>query len=219
MTTNMKMADLINSAPCLLSVADRLSIRFGFGEASVEECCKRDGKDPFTFLSICRTALSEDYLPSETELCRIRVADVTAFLKNSHDSYQNSWLPGMEKAIGETLVGRPEAQQKVISEFFRKFKNELGVHFELEEKKIFPSLEAIGKGKGSIRVFQHEHGEIEEKIQDLINLLLKYLVYEKQDPKVTWLLSFLYAFKEDLIIHSRIEDRLILPLIGGKANE
>ena len=220
MTTNMKMADLINSDPCLLLIADRLGIRLGFGEASVEECCRRENKDPFTFLAICKVATSADYFPGETELGRIKIADVTDFLRNSHDSYQNSWLPWMDNAMEQTLLGRPESQQKVILEFFRKFKTELGVHFDMEEKKIFPSLEALGKkGKGSIKVFRHEHGDIEEKIQDLINLLLKYLSYDKPDPKVTSLLSLLYYLKQDLIIHSRIEDRLILPLIGEKGND
>ena len=123
----------------------------------------------------------------------------------------------MEREINLVLVGRPDSEKKVISEFFLKFKGELGRHFKLEEERIFPSLEALDrKGHGSEKIFRHEHGEIDEKIQDLINLLLKYVSYGSRDVRVTELLSFLFRFRKDLAIHSRIEDCLILPMIEGK---
>lgn len=216
MTGNMKMADLVNSAPSLLIIADRLKIRLGFGDRSVEECCIRDGRDSLTFLTLCSIALSAEYKPSEAELAKVRIEDVTEFLRNSHDSYKYCLLPRMEKEIEAVLSGRPESQQKVIKEFFRKFKDELSLHFGMEEEKIFPSLEAIGgKGKAAVKVFRHEHGDIGEKIQDLINLLIKYIPFENRDEKISSVLTFLYWLKDDLILHSRIEDRLILPLIGG----
>jgi hypothetical protein len=71
-----------------------------------------------------------------------------------------------------------------------------------------------------MKVFKEEHGNIGENIQDLINLLLKYIPYEKSDPEVILVLSRLYSLKRDLAIHSRIEDYLILPLVrGGKDHE
>ncbi len=211
------MADLVNSAPSLLSIVERLDMRLGFGESTVEEWCEHEGKDEFTFLTICSIASSENYRPSEAELEKMRISDVIAFLRNSHDAYVYRLLPDLEREISMVLVGRPESQKKVIGEFFSKFKEELGRHFMLEEEKIFPSLEALDrKGHGSEKIFRHEHGDIGEKIQDLINLLLKYIAYDRQDSRVTELLSFLFRFKEDLVIHSRIEDCLILPLIEGK---
>lgn len=217
MTGNMKMADLINSAPELLPVTERHGMSLGFGEATVEEWCSHEGKDDFTFLTICNIAVSETYRPLEAEIGKMRVADVTAFLRNSHDSYVYSLLPELERQISLVLVGRGESEKRVISEFFSKFKEGLGKHFKLEEDKIFPSLEALDrKGHGNEKIFRHEHGDIEEKIQDLINLLLKYVSYGSRDERVTELLAFLYRFREDLAIHSRIEDCLILPMIEGK---
>ena len=216
---SMKMADLINSEPDLLSVVNHCGIALGFGEDSVEECCARQGKDPFTFLTICRIFLFDR--SSEVDCGKIRIDDVTDYLRGCHDSYKEIWLPQLEKEIASVLSCRPEAQRKVISEFFGKFRDELKIHFEVEEKKIFPSLYEIGKrGRGTMKVFKEEHGNIGENIQDLINLLLKYIPYEKSDPEVILVLSRLYSLKRDLAIHSRIEDYLILPLVrGGKDHE
>ena len=217
MTGNMKMADLINSAPEILQITERLGMSLGFGEFTVEELCAHEGKDAFTFLAICNISTSLNYKPSEAEIGKMKAGDVMSFLRNSHDSYMYSLLPELERQINLVMVGRGDSEKKVISEFFGKFKNELARHFKLEEEKIFPSLEALDrKGQPNEKVFRHEHGDIGEKIQDLINLLLKYVSYGTRDARVTDLLAFLYRFREDLAIHSRIEDCLILPMIEGK---
>ena len=211
------MADIVNSAPLLLTVTERLGMRLGFGESTAEEWCAHENRDEFTFLTICRIVTTEGYRPSEAELGKLCIADVNTFLRNSHDDYIHNLLPALEGQIGQVMASRSEAQKRVIGEFFTKFREELARHFKLEEDKIFPSLEELDrKGHGSEKVFRHEHGDICEKIQDLINLLLKYLSYDRQEQRVSTLLAFLYSFKEDLTIHSRIEDCLILPLIEGK---
>lgn len=214
-----KMAELINAEPSILTVLQRFGIPLGFGEDSIEECCKNHGKDPFTFLEICRIFLFGDYMPRQDELGELKIADVTDFLRSSHDVYKQAWLPNLEQEIHATLSSRPEAQKKFISAFFGKFKEELDSHFELEEKKIFPSLDALGKrSRSSVKLFEADHGKIEEKIQDLINLLLLYLPYEKSDGDLTWLLSHLYFLKNDFANHSRIEDYLILPRLKDEAD-
>lgn len=213
LSPKMKMADLVNDCPELLVSMTRFGIAPGFGESTVEECCGRIGKDAFTFLAICRTALDGDWRPGADELSGFRVRDLTDFLRRSHDSYKEIWLPYMEKQIAATLSARPESQRKVISEFFGKFKQELEKHFALEEKKIFPLLEAADGG--SPRSFRHEHGEIGGKIQDLINLLLKYLPSAGTEEEISNLLSHLYFLRHDLSVHSRIEDSLVMTLLSS----
>lgn len=213
-TPRMKMADLINSAPGLLAVMYRYGMAPGFGDSSVEECCRKHGKDPFTFIAICRTAMDGSWAPSAVELSRLKVSDIVTFLKNSHDSYQDTWLPYIKEQITATMAEKSEQQRKVISEFFGKFREELEKHFALEEKKIFPSLEAMMGGKP--RSFRHEHGDIDEKIQDLINLLLKYIPASGTHDEVTGLLTQLYFLREDLSVHSRIEEALIMPLLTSE---
>ena len=220
LSPKMKMADLVNSRPYLLNVLDRSGIRLGFGENTVDDCCSRQGKDTSTFLSICKICLYEGVVPGVSELKSLKVDDVTSFLRNSHDSYKNEWLPRIEERISRVLRSRTEAQRKVISEFFGKFRDELQLHFDFEERKIFPLLDEMNKkGRRTKKVFHEEHTNIVEKIQDLANLLLKYLPYEDSDPDVTGLLFCLYQLKVDISIHSRIEDHMILPLLRGENND
>ena len=169
---------------------------------------------------ICKICLYEGVVPGVSELKSLKVDDVTSFLRNSHDSYKNVWLPRIEERISRVLRSRTEAQRKVISEFFGKFRDELQLHFDFEERKIFPLLDEMNKkGRRTKKVFREEHTNIVEKIQDLANLLLKYLPYQDTDPDVTGLLFCLYQLKVDISIHSRIEDHMILPLLRGENND
>ena len=219
LSPSMKMADLINSEPGLLNVVNHCGMTLGFGEDTVEECCVRRGRDPFTFLTLCRLVLFNGYVISEAEFGRVKIDEVTDYLRSCHDTYKDSWLPVLEEGIGKVLSCRPEAQRKVISEFCGKFRDELKHHFEVEEQKIFPSLYEIGRrGRGTLKLFSEEHGNIGENIQDLINLLHKYIPYGTSDPDVIVLLSHLYSMKRALAVHSRIEDILNQPLVKGGKN-
>ena len=151
------MADLINSAPEILQIAERLGISLGFGESTVEEWCAHEGRDAFTFLAICNISVSENYKPSEAEIGKMKAGDVMAFLRNSHNSYIYGMLPELDRQIALVMVGRPDSEKRVIEEFFDKFKTELARHFKMEEEKIFPSLEALDrKGQANEKVFRHE---------------------------------------------------------------
>ncbi len=216
LSPRMKMTDLVNERPVLLNVMIRCGIHMGFGDDSVQDCCSRQGKDAAAFLTICKFYLFDGFTPSDTEIHSLNISDITSFLRDSHESYKNEWLPRIDSMISNILKGRPKSQVDVISKFFNKFRDELRLHFELEERNFFPLLDDLErKGKGSVKVFHEEHTDIEEKIQDLANLLVGYIPYEDCDPDAAGLVYSLYSLKKDLLIHTRIEDFVILPILRG----
>ena len=137
---SMKMADLINSEPDLLSVVSHCGIALGFGEDSVEECCARQGKDPFTFLTICRIFLFDK--PSEVDCGKIRIDDVTDYLRGCHDSYKEIWLPQLEKEIAALEKEQHQLEEALCSgtlsveELTEKSKRLPLLKDELDEKSM-----------------------------------------------------------------------------------
>jgi len=64
----------------------------------------------------------------------------------------------------------------------------------------------------SVKEYQDHHNDIEEKLTDLKNLLIKYLP-QKEDQQIRRKLLFsLFELEYDLNIHSRIEDNILVPL-------
>ena len=65
---DMKVFELIDSYPSLLSIFLRLNISLPFGDISVEEICRRDGYPVELFLILCGMHLSKTYRPDSEQL-------------------------------------------------------------------------------------------------------------------------------------------------------
>ena len=65
----------------------------------------------------------------------------------------------------------------------------------------------------SVKEYRLHHDDIEEKLNDLKNLLIKYLP-QKNDQQIRRKLLFsLFEVEYDLNIHSQIEDTILIPLV------
>ena len=85
-----------------------------------------------------------------------------------------------------------------------------------EEKVAFPYVRDLlnGKqdGKYNISVFSRRHEQIEKKLSDLKNILIKY--YPGSGSYLLNSVLFdLFTTEEDLISHTRIEDKLFIPTV------
>jgi regulator of cell morphogenesis and NO signaling len=219
LSPDMKMADLVNGGTAFLTVVHRFGIPFGFGEKTVEECCREQGRDAFTLLSVAGLYFSPFHEIQEKTLAKLHLKDIEFFLERSHESYRNEWIPNIAAGLDRSMAGRDENKKKIIDKFFSDFKEELEGHVKFEETKLYPLLEAFAEGKkpqGRVRLVK-EHDNIVNKIQDLINIVMKYLPSDgKGDASMSWILLHLSTLREDLERHSNLEDMLILPLLKGR---
>ncbi|MCR4560637.1 MAG: hypothetical protein K5685_11210, partial [Bacteroidales bacterium] len=96
---------------------------------------------------------------------------------------------------------------KLVEKFFELYFLEVKKHLEYEQKKLFPMLRSTDlsvKGVSKIR-----HGDIETKLADLKNLLLKHIRLVDKHGLKRKLLSAILEFQFDLNIHSMIEENLL----------
>jgi regulator of cell morphogenesis and NO signaling len=109
--------------------------------------------------------------------------------------------------------------QKLIDKFYDDYDNEVAGHFKYEEEVVFPYIDSLITSHGTqsekfnIGQFGHNHSNINEKLNDLKNIITKYLNEEYSSPLCFELLNDIYSVEKDLRKHSLIENRLLIPLV------
>lgn len=213
----MKLADMILSSSKLLYVFPRFGIKLGFGEKTVAEVCKELNISQPLFLQVCNVYTNFDYLPDPEDLNSISVPDLISYLHNSHTDYLKARISGLRTKILK-VASECGKSGPILSRFFDGYVNEVVKHFTYEEKVVFPYVENLynngPKKDYNISTYEKNHTDIEEKLDDLKNILIKY-VPETDLMGQREVLSDLFLFEDDLNRHSLIEDRILVPIVLG----
>ncbi len=219
LTTGMKLSELIDADYSLLQVISRTGLDLKYAGLSVSEACRACGIDADTFILICNVYSFPDHVPSQAELAGGNIQDIIGYLHSSHLHYMGMAISSLEKAIDALVAPCDGKQKKVVLKFFTDYKNELDKHFAYEESVVFPYVEALLDGKGgseySIEQFQEHHENVEEKLEDLKNIVMLYLPAEcAQQPRIAALLSICH-FRDDLRRHTYVEDNILVPIVSS----
>jgi len=209
LTPAMKMAGLLERDNSLPGVFNRMGLQYGFGEATVEEVCKSQGIDPDTFLLICRVHVQEGYRPAKEALEEASIPDLLRYLRLSHTYYLQVGLSMVQEGLERMIEPCDARSQDILRRFFRDYKDELSRHFEYEEVHVFPYVQTGTSASFKVGEFEQAHESMEEKLEDLKSLLVKYLP-QGCDPEATYQVVFLlYTLSADIRRHIVLEDALL----------
>lgn len=228
-TADMKMADLIHLDFQLLAVIQRIGINLGFREKSIDEVCKENNVDTDFFIQIARSFHDKDYFPKE-KFFDFKAEWLINFLRRTHQCILEYKIPEIKNKIELMVEDLKETTRnyELIKNFFTEYIRELSVHMESEESKVFPyvialseSLEANKKTKDFEEKFSHyniqkyleDHNDVEEKVYDLKNILIKYLPPPTDSCKYNSLLFEIFKLEKDLKDHSKLEDKVLIPKV------
>lgn len=220
----MKVADLLASDGNLLSILQRLDIRLGFGEATIADLCARYGISAELFIMICNIYSYHDYVPQVESLAEKDIESITAYLRASHRYYTRVCFPAIHNSIHRLVNELDNVSRRVIDKFYDDYDNEVNNHFSYEEDVVFPYIESLlnnkekSDDKYNISQFGHNHSNINEKLNDLKNIIIKYLDEKYSLPLRFELLKEIYIVEEDLRKHSLIENKLLIPLVENLEN-
>lgn len=213
---NMKIAELLEANYNLLGIVSRLGMGGSCGDLSVRDFCEGHSFDPETFVLICNVYTFEDYIPDDVILSQGRIEDIVKYLHRSHEYYREESLAALSEDIKSLIEPCSEKQQHVIWQFYADYRDELEKHFEFEEEQVFPYIRSLISGKGSegfsIEQFEENHSNIDEKLSDLKNLVMKSLPVECNEGRRTALLFSLYRLQNDLSRHTALEDNILTPM-------
>lgn len=220
-TANTKLASMVLGCPALLSVLNRLSIKLGFGDATVADICRRYGLSPRVFLMICNIYTFDTYRPNIEHLQPNDIGHIVAYLRTSHRYYTGVSFPRLHANIHTLLKSCDEVSRQVLDKFYDDYDQEVTKHFDYEESVVFPYIDQLlaqpqGTTHTSYRIeqFEQNHSNIEEKLNDLKNILLKYLTESCSSPLRTEVLMSIFTLEDDLTRHTLIEERVLAPLVA-----
>ena len=214
---NMKMADLVLGNSKLLLMFPRFGMDLGFGDHSIAEVCAMNNVSTPFFLMICNVYCNDDYTPSPEDIASVDLKALTNYLLESHKYYLNERLPHIEEHLDHIIKACIPKYGNMLRRFFDEYKNEVVDHFVYEEKNVFPYLQQLAnqdvKTDYKIKVFHENHTNIEDKLSDLMNILVKYLpadVFPKERIEIALDINELSS---DLMSHALIEERVLIPFV------
>ncbi|MCF8368488.1 MAG: hemerythrin domain-containing protein [Bacteroidales bacterium] len=216
--SNDKLFDLVNKNHNLLPVFNRFGIRPGFKDKTVTDACAEKNINKEFFLAVVNTYHNPVHFPEE-ELLSFSPKLIVDYLQRTHEYYIDYFLPKIEAHLNKFIENNSSKDLKMIITFYDKYKKEFLLHIKDEEENVFPYvLKLLNKrDEGDDLMFtisfEKEHTNVEVKLSDLKNLLLKYLEPAYDDNDFNEFLSSLFQFEKDIIDHARIEDKILVPQI------
>ncbi len=226
---NTKLADVILTDHNFITIITRFGIKFGFGDASIEQVCKTNNINLHLFLKILRTFQEPEYDENDN-FDQFSHKDIIDYLLKSHNYYRNVKIPYIEELLLQlSWNGDDNLKNKsVLKNFFEEYKKEVFVHTGHEEKEIFPYVfeldealksEHVSDGllekikKYPIENYKANHSDIDEALLDLKNLIIKFLPSPLDQIKANRLLIEIFKLERDLKDHARIEENLLVPKV------
>lgn len=212
------MVELIESDYNLLLLFPRFGLELGVGESSVAEQCMSQGVSSQLFVMMCNIYSHADYMPSQDELNQIDVEQLLSYLSRSHTYYVQSRIKPIEEQLKALSAQCTSSHSAVLQRFFAEYEQEVMHHFSYEEDTVFPYIRTLmschKRQPGyDINTFRHNHSNIDDKLSDLKNILVKHLHGIGIAAQTTELLFQIFLLEEDLNRHTFIEDVVLIPLV------
>ncbi|MBN1252358.1 MAG: hemerythrin domain-containing protein [Bacteroidales bacterium] len=226
---NDSLSEIIHSNFELLTVFQRFGIKLGFGDKNISEICEFYNINHNFFIEIINIFHDKEYFPDK-KLQSFSIKLIVDFLKNSHVFYNDEKIPFIESLIDELYWNTDDHDRNlsILKKFFYEYKTEVKAHTLHEEETVYPYavyIEENCKYKDklddcykkmkvySITDYAKDHDDIEEKLTDLKNIIIKYLPPPQNQKTAIKILFQLFLLEKDLNNHARIEEKILVPKI------
>ena len=211
-----KMSDLICGNYNLLLVMSRFGLSLGFGDQTVEQVCDQQGVHTGTFLAVVNfmedeCCIREDYQE------KISVEALIDYLRQAHSYFLDFNLPAIRRKLIDAIDCSKDDIAFLILKFYDEYVIEVRAHMEYENQVVFQYVDALLKGRDTqgynIRIFAARHNQIETKLTELKNIIVKYYPAKTNNNLLNSVLFDIYSCEKDLSSHCRVEDYIFVPLM------
>lgn len=214
---SMKMSDLIDADYRLLLLLNRLNISLGFGEKSVDAVCVESGFDTDCFLFLANYQSNKCVTNIEEAFAALPLTPFLRYLRSSHSYFLDKRLPNIRRKLEMVFASSEKGLSDMVLKFFDNYTHEVLDHMKYEDEVVFPYIhslmDAVADKKYSINIFEERHNDIEGKMNDLKQILLKYVPGTTDQMLMVNILMELYTSEEELEAHTFIEDSLVIPRV------
>ena len=207
----------LSDGPC----DEPLRYRPGVRRENIGEVCRQNKIDTYTFLTVVNFLTETETIPAAEVHKDISISSLITYLHNAHDYFLNFRLPHIRHKLTEAIVSCPKDVAFVIRRFFRRICRRGTQTYVVRRETVFPYVRNLLEGKKdpkyNITIFRKRHDQIEMKITELKNLILKY--YPGPDSNLLNSVLFdIFATEQDLASHNRVEDYIFVPAILSLEN-
>ncbi|MCL1943589.1 MAG: hemerythrin domain-containing protein [Candidatus Azobacteroides sp.] len=211
------MADVISANIRLLYVLPYFGINLGFGEKTVKQVCNEKNISVPLLLLVCNIYTFDDYCPDSQYLKQIPIEGMIMYLQNSHKDYLEVRMPQIIDNILHLATICRLKNGNILNSFCEKYKQEVIAHFKYEEEIVFPYIIQLLNGVKSntyqIKEYETNHSDIDAALNDLKNIMIKYLPQDCTIEKCRDILLNLFMFEYDLGKHTLLEDKILISLV------
>lgn len=214
LSPEMKIFELIDSHPSLLSIFSRLDIKLPFGDISIREMCQRDGCPHELFMMLCYMHIDFGYRPDKELLTKDMILPTVGYLRATHRYYLEYMLPHAGEHLDQILKHCDNLSATMLRRFYDDYIKCIEEHLEEEEQTIFSLIEAATSHPISdMSRLKVPHSDIEDRTNDIASLIIKCM--PEQTPTVLRcaMLAHIYALRDDLLRHGNVELFLLKPLV------
>ncbi|MBR5102532.1 MAG: hemerythrin domain-containing protein, partial [Muribaculaceae bacterium] len=104
-----------------------------------------------------------------------------------------------------------------FTSFFQAYREEVMEHFNYEEVNVYPYIESLQQNSDdrsyNIDTFLNSHGNLQETLNDLTQIIFKYLPQNDASDDAIDVIFDILQFSQDLYKHSLIEERVLAPYV------
>ncbi|TGX80999.1 helix-turn-helix transcriptional regulator [Palleniella muris] len=215
-----QMITLIGDNYNLLQSLGRFGINLGFGDKTVEEVCEEQGVDTYTFLALVNFSING--FKEIDDVDKLSVETLLNYLRSCHRYYLDFQLPFIRKELMQAL-DENDSLANLILKIYDEYAHSVHQHMRYEEKEVFPYVENLLEGKTSslysIDTYLRNHGNTDNKLRELKNIIIKYLPSDGlRNNLLMAALHDIYNNEEWLVQHTDVEEHIFIPAIRHLEN-
>lgn len=209
-----RMCDLVSDHYRVLLVMSRFGIGLGFGDKTIDEVCRANGVDTFTFLVVVNMLLSDEVPQPVSD--KVYVDSLLRYLHNSHDYFLEFRLPEIRRKLVD-VVGQADELSRAIIAYFDGYIDGVNAHMAYEEEIVFPYVRGLLEGARQdgyrIEVFRQHHDQVETLLTEFKNILIQFYPSDSTN-EINGVLFDIFNCENDLASHNAVEDMLFIPTVG-----
>ena len=132
------------------------------------------------------------------------------YLKQAHSYFLDYNLPVIRRRLIDAIDCSQDDVAFLILKFYDEYVNEVRAHMGY----VNALLQGEDTGRYNIGVFVARHNQIETKLTELKNIIVKYYPSRANNNLLNTVLFDIYSCEKDLCSHCRVEDYMFVPLIA-----
>jgi regulator of cell morphogenesis and NO signaling len=211
------MCDLISDEPALLQMMCRFGIPLGVGDKTVSEVCEENQVDTTTFLAVANY-IKQGRDTVEYYVDKVSVKALITYLSQAHAFFLNFQLPTIRRKLLEAVdCSRENEVAYLILRFYDEYMAEVRRHMQHENNRIFTYVNRLLQGEPTpgyqIVEFARSHLGIDNKLQELKNIVIKYYTRTEGREMLAEVLFDIFNCETDLRTHCAVEDDLFVPAV------